>query len=231
MTSIIDETNTGTKIFTNFDVKGNTNIVQGNLNINGNLNVDNWSVIKQLDMYNNAYFHGDTKHYGPISANNQNDSSISDLDSASFVCKGGASIMKNLIVAGDIHLLSNISISANLVVAANTIIEDKLIVHNEDDSISTQSGGAIFRGGLGISKNINIGYNAIIGTPLSENFFGVDELSIKDAKKSLESASTLQVSGPGFIKEDLFVGKNINVIGNLSVHGSFTKLLTEKYCC
>lgn len=227
MTSIIDETNTGTKIFTNFDVKGNTNIVQGNLNINGNLNVDNWSVIKQLDMYNNAYFHGDTKHFGPINASNQNDSSISDLDSASFVCKGGASIMKNLIVAGDIHLLSNISISANLVVAANTIIEDKLLVHNEDDSISTQTGSGIFRGGLGISKNINIGYNAVIGTPLSENFFGVDELSIKDAKKSLESGSTLQVSGPGFIKEDLFVGKNINVIGNLSVHGSFTKLLTE----
>ena len=227
MTSIINETNTGTKIFTNFDVKGNTNIIQGNLNVNGNLNVDNWSVIKQLDMYNNAYFHGKTNHYGPIRASNQQDSSVSNLHTASFVCNGGATIMKNLIVAGDIHLLSNITISSNLVVASNTIIEDKLIIHNEDDSISTQSGSGIFRGGLGITKNINIGYNAIIGSPLSETFFGVDELSIKDAKQSLESASTLQVSGPGFIKGDLFVGKNINIIGNLSVHGSFTKLLTE----
>jgi hypothetical protein len=224
-----EEINNGTNIFTPLTVRGNTNIIQGNLNINGNLNVDNWSIIRQLDMYNKAFFHGYTLHKNQINASNVSDVGLQNFHTASILCNGGTAILKNLVVGGDLHLLSNINIRNNINIDGNAIIKDQLIISNKDDSVSTFTGCAVFNGGIGISKNINIGHNIVIGDKngLNSNNFGVDDNSIKDAKLSLSKPSTLQVQGAGFIKNDLYVGKNVNIVGNLTVHGSFTKLLTE----
>jgi len=224
-----EEINNGTNIFTPLTVIGNTNIIEGNLNVNGNLNVDNWSIIRQLDMYNKAFFHGYTRHTDHINAYNVSDVGLQNFDTASILCNGGTAILKNLVVGGDLHLLSNINISSNINIDGNAVIKDQLTVNNKDDSVSIFTGCSVFNGGIGIMKNINIGHNIVIGDKngLNSSNFGVDDDSIKDANLSLSKPSTLQVQGAGFIKNDLYVGKNVNIVGNLTVHGSFTKLLTE----
>ena len=76
---------------------------------------------------------------------------------SSIVALNAGSIkVKNMSSYGQV---SGMNISSNVNITGNITIGNELLVLSTEDSIGSDNGGLIVKGGLGVMKNINIGGN------------------------------------------------------------------------
>tara|TARA_Y100000994_G_scaffold249602_1_gene262488 strand:- start:6286 stop:15834 length:9549 start_codon:yes stop_codon:yes gene_type:complete len=146
----ISAINTGTRLTTPLEVKGNLNTF-GNVNIGGTINVDYWSLYKEFNVFGNANIHGNLNLYGaPVRLINTKDSD--SLATGGLIINGGVAIQKNLNMGGTFKN------------------------YNSVDAGGLNTGSFILSGGASIAKNLTIGGNLAFGGELTAP---IDPLTIK----------------------------------------------------
>ena len=155
---------------------------------------------------------------GFISIQNTLDSN--SINSGSLITKGGMGITKNITIGGDINVLGNLNLLNNntfsdmkssLSVTENISTSGFLLVKNTTNSFNTTSGSCIINGGIGITKNTNIGGNINVG--------GNSIIQGTFESHNIQSGSLILSGGIGIAK-NTNIGGNINVGENSIIQGT-----------
>jgi hypothetical protein len=169
---------------------------------------------------------------GRIFVNNTTQS-ISKATGA-MVVQGGMGIAHNLFLG------ENLSVSGDAIFSGQLNISGPITSSNTTSSTSTETGSMILSGGVGIGENIFIGGNAnvvgnltVIGSIISSTGATVDLDVLENVTTNTDGSinfGTISSTGPQTgalvvpggigIGENIFVGGNANILGNLTVTGS-----------
>jgi UDP-3-O-[3-hydroxymyristoyl] glucosamine N-acyltransferase len=159
-----------------------------------------------------AYIRGNLTNAGIATFSNS--AAASSATSGALIVTGGAGISGNVYVGGNIlDVLGNADISGNLTVRNTGIVT----IANTTISSDSGSGALKVSGGVGITKNINIGGMA--------NITGVTSITSGNSSTSTGTGA-LKVTGGVGITENINIGGNSNVSGNISITSGTTSTST-----
>jgi carbonic anhydrase/acetyltransferase-like protein (isoleucine patch superfamily) len=223
--------NLNTTITKNLNVIKTTNlndlIVNNYSQLKGQLIADNIYTNKNLTVFNESTFQGPIYSNHKVKINYEEDSS--NITSGSFQLLGGAGIKKNVFIGG------NTTISKNLNVLQNTNITNDL--HVSEQTILSKNLNVLqnvnITNDLYVSKNATISTNLnVLNTTTISKYLNVeDDTTIS---KNLNVHQNINISESLYVNQNLTVSKdskfnaNLDIYGNLTVHGSKVNIISEK---
>jgi len=184
------------------DYKSGSLVVNGGVGIKGNIFTENSLTVKKA-----AYFESGISVFGSCVVSSTLDSKSSST--GAIIVTGGVGIMKNVNIQGDLTCAGNVKNTGSfctssvttgwLTVNGGVSIHDSLdcsgrVVSlggiksmgimelcNDTESINYQTGGLVIKGGVGISKSVNINQDLSVkkSTSIGQDLSVKGELSIK----------------------------------------------------
>ena len=202
-------------------------IVNNYSQLKGQLIADNIYTNKNLIVFNESTFEGTMYSNHKFKMNYTEDSS--NITSGSFQLLGGAGISKSVFIGG------NTTISKNLNVLQNTNIINDLRV--SEQTILSKNLNVLqninITNDLYVSKNATISTNLnVLNTTTISKYLNVeDDTTIS---KNLNVHQNINISESLYVNQNLTVSKdsqfnaNLDIYGNLTVHGSKVNIISEK---
>ena len=202
-------------------------IVNNYSQLKGQLIADNIYTNKNLIVFKDTTFHGPMYSNHKFKMNYTEDSS--NITSGSFQLLGGVGITKSVFIGGNttisknLNVLQNTNITNDLRVSEQTILSKNLNVL-QNVNISND---------LYVSKNATISTNLnVLNTATISKYLNVeDDTTIS---KNLNVFQNINLSESLYVSKDITVSKdstfsaNLDIYGNLTVHGSKVNIISEK---
>ena len=182
-------------------------VVQGGVGITGNTNVGGNLVIQK-----NSQFIENVLVDGIQTISNSTESN--GIDNGALVVQGGVGITGNTNVGG------NLVIQKNSQLIGNVLVDGIQTISNSTESNGTTTGSLVVQGGVGITRNTNVGGNLVI----QKNSQFIGNVLVDGIQTISNSTESNGVSNGAFV-----VQGGVGILGNTNVGGNLVIQKNSKF--